>query len=112
MAASQAISRDEGHELLEEIVIAGERRDLYTALTLFGACGIKSPSPEQERSALESAARVGLLSDLHHRELDPAIGQPQSILAGVLQRLVSSAEVLPERPETVHLPRGQVSQLP
>ena len=85
--ASKTVSPDEAKRLIEELTSGSGIRDLYTALTLFGSCEVERPEPKEEKTALESAVRSGILKDPEYRELDAAVGQPEPTIYGILGRL-------------------------
>jgi hypothetical protein len=82
------ITADEGRKLLLAIAQRGEGRDLYTALTLFGACTVKHPAPDEERRALDGGVGAGLLSERERHELQAVVGRPEAEAIERLARLV------------------------
>lgn len=55
-------------------------------ISLSGGCGYESPTPKDEKKALDAAEDGGMITSATRRELAEAIGSPDPALAGIVAR--------------------------
>jgi hypothetical protein len=85
---SGGITKAECLDLIEGLA-ESDQSDI-SRITIFGGCGYESPSPKEEKKALDAAEDAGMITSSTRRELAEAIGSREPALAGIVARAALS----------------------